>query len=171
MKHTTPTSQRQDRFLAFYDATFTEAYRYAGRLCGSDRDAAEDLVQEAYTAVLRQFRADVDRDLQIGYVITTIRHRFLDRLRRAESEARRLRLVAVTDGANETEAGSDLPDASLTSHLAGLPERDRAALVLRYVDDLPVPDVATALGLSVHATESLLVRARARLRGRDIRHA
>ncbi|MEQ1699719.1 MAG: RNA polymerase sigma factor [Ilumatobacteraceae bacterium] len=175
MKHTTPTSQRQDRFLAFYDATFTEAYRYAGRLCGSDRDAAEDLVQEAYTAVLRQFRADADRDLQIGYVITTIRHRFLDRLRRAESEARRLRLVAVTDGASESEseseAGSDLPDTTLTSHLAGLPERDRAALVLRYVDDLPVPDVAEALGLSVHATESLLVRARARLRGKDIRHA
>lgn len=171
MKHTTPTSQRQDRFLAFYDATFTEAYRYAGRLCGSDRDAAEDLVQEAYTAVLRQFRADADRDLQIGYVITTIRHRFLDRLRSAESEQRRMRLVAVTDDAADSQAGSDLPDTPLTSHLAGLPERDRAALVLRYVDDLPVPDVADALGLSVHATESLLVRARARLRGKDIRHA
>jgi RNA polymerase sigma-70 factor, ECF subfamily len=171
VRQPTRASPRQDRFLAFYDATFTEAYRYAGRLCGSDRDAAEDLVQEAYTAVLRQFRADVDRDLQIGYVITTIRHRFLDRLRNAESEARRLRLVAVTDGANENEAGSDLPDTTLTSHLAGLPERDRAALVLRYVDDLPVPDVAEALGLSVHAAESLLVRARARLRGKDIRHA
>lgn len=171
MRHITPTSQRQDRFLAFYDATFTEAYRYAGRLCGSDRDAAEDLVQEAYTAVLRQFRADAGKNLQIGYVITTIRNRFLDRLRTAESEARRMRLVAVTDDASESGAGSDLPDTSLTSHLAGLPERDRAALVLRYVDDLPVPDVAEALGLSVHAAESLLVRARARLRGKDIRHA
>ena len=161
----------QAEFLTFYDATFVEAYRYAGRLCGSDRDAAEDLVQEAYTAVLRQFRADADRDLQIGYVITTIRHRFLDRLRSADSEARRLRLVAVTDGATDSENGSDLPDTSLTSHLASLPVRDRAALVLRYVDDLPVPDVAEALGLSVHAAESLLVRARARLRGKDIRHA
>ena len=170
MRQPTRTSTRQDRFLAFYDTTFTEAYRYAGRLCGSDRDAAEDLVQEAYTAVLRQFRADADRDLQIGYVITTIRHGFLDRLRSSESEARRLRLVAVTDGTDEHGVEPDT-DTSLTSHLAGLPERDRAALVLRYVDDLPVPEVADALGLSVHATESLLVRARARLRGKDIRHA
>lgn len=171
VKPSNRTSLQQDEFLAFYDATFAEAYRYAGRLCGSDRDAAEDLVQEAYTAVLRQFRADADRDLQIGYVITTIRHRFLDRLRNADSETRRMRLVAVTDGASEKEASNDLPDTPLTSHLAGLPERDRTALVLRYVDDLPVPDVAEALGLSVHATESLLVRARARLRGKDIRHA
>lgn len=170
MRQPTPTSPRQDQFLAFYDATFTEAYRYAGRLCGSDRDAAEDLVQEAYTAVLRQFRADTGKDLQIGYVITTIRHRFLDRIRSAEREDRRVRLVAVTDAAGDTVV-DDGPGTALTSQLAGLPERDRAALVLRYVDDLPVPEVADALGLSVHAAESLLARARARLRGKDIRHA
>ena len=171
MRPTPRTSQRQDEFLAFYDATFAEAYRYAGRLCGSDRDAAEDLVQEAYMAVLRQFRADVGKDLQIGYVITTIRNRFLDRIRTADREQRRLRLVAATEGAGEVDHGDETPDTSLTSQLAALPERDRAALVLRYVDDLPVPEVADALGLSVHAAESLLVRARARLRGKDIRHA
>jgi uracil phosphoribosyltransferase len=69
----TPPSRHQDQFLAFYDDTFTEAYRYAGRLCGGNRDAAEDLVQDAYMAVLRQFRADPSRDLSVGYVITTIR--------------------------------------------------------------------------------------------------
>ena len=40
----------------------------------------------------------------------------------------------------------------------------RAALVLRYVDGLPVPEVATLLERSVHATESLLVRAKAAYR-------
>jgi RNA polymerase sigma-70 factor (ECF subfamily) len=33
-------------------------------------------------------------------------------------------------------------------------------LSLRYLDDLTVPEVADALGRSVHATESLLARAR-----------
>jgi RNA polymerase sigma-70 factor (ECF subfamily) len=37
-------------------------------------------------------------------------------------------------------------------------------LVLRYFDDLAVPDVARALGKSVHATESLLARGRDGLR-------
>jgi RNA polymerase sigma-70 factor (ECF subfamily) len=152
----------KEPFLAFYDDTFAEAYRYAGRLCGSDRSAAEDLVQESYLAVLRQLRADPGRELSVGYLVVTIRHRFLDRVRNAAREERRLRLVASIDEAQAP---------AMPSQLAGLPERDRTALVLRYVDDLPVPDVAEAMGLTVHATESLLARARARLRGREARDA
>ena len=40
----------------------------------------------------------------------------------------------------------------------------RAALTLRYLDGLPVPDVARHLDRTVHATEALLVRARAAFR-------
>jgi RNA polymerase sigma-70 factor (ECF subfamily) len=163
VRTTARPSRQQDSFLAFYDATFTEAYRYAGRLCGGDRDAAEDLVQEAYMAVLRQFRAESSRDLQVGYVVTTIRNRHLDRLRSAAREQQRMRLVVAGTGEREPSL--------VPSQLAGLPERDRTALVLRYVDDLSVPEVAQAMNLTVHATESLLVRARARLRGEDLRHA
>ena len=48
--------------------------------------------------------------------------------------------------------------------LGRLPTPQRSALVLRYLDGLSVPDVAEHLGRSVHATETLLVRARAALR-------
>ena len=44
--------------------------------------------------------------------------------------------------------------------LARLGPHHRAALTLRYVDGLPVPEVAELLGRTVHATEALLVRAR-----------
>jgi RNA polymerase sigma-70 factor (ECF subfamily) len=151
-------------FLSFYDATFDEAYRYAARLCGADRSGAEDLVQDAYLAILRRFRVDGDRVLTIEYVVTTIRNRFLDRARSSQREERRLRLVHSADAGESSES-------SLPSQLASLSERDRTALVLRYVDDLPVPEVAVAMGLTVHATESLLVRARARLRGKEARDA
>jgi RNA polymerase sigma-70 factor (ECF subfamily) len=40
----------------------------------------------------------------------------------------------------------------------------RAALTLRYLDDLPVPRVAAVLDRTVHATEALLVRARTAFR-------
>lgn len=40
----------------------------------------------------------------------------------------------------------------------------RLALTLRYLDGLPVPEVAGHLGRSVHATEALLVGARSALR-------
>jgi RNA polymerase sigma-70 factor (ECF subfamily) len=48
--------------------------------------------------------------------------------------------------------------------LARLPGPQRAALTLRYLDGLPVAEVAACLGRSVRATETLLVRARAALR-------
>lgn len=157
-------------FLSFYDATIDEVYRYAARLCGADRGAAEDLVQDSYLSVLGRYRVDGERTLTIEYVVTTVRHRFLDRVRSGEREERRLRLVhsAPDTGATDTP---DAPEPLLSNRLAELPARDRAALVLRYVDDLSVPEVAGAMGLTVHATESLLVRARARLRGKEARDA
>ena len=150
----------------FYDATFAEAYRYAGRLCGADRSAAEDLVQEAYLSVLRRFREGDGDVLTVGYVVTTVRHRFLDGVRHRDRESRRLQLIVSPDFVDDWPA----PTPNL-ERLADLPQRDRTALVLRYVDDLSVPDVAAAMQLSVHATESLLARARTRLRGRETRDA
>lgn len=44
--------------------------------------------------------------------------------------------------------------------LASLPAQYRSVLVLRYLDDLGVPECADLLGRSVRATESLLARAR-----------
>ena len=60
-------------------------------------------------------------------------------------------------------------DARLTSMravdaLGRLGDHHRAALTLRYVDGLPVPEVAELLGRTVHATEALLVRARSAFR-------
>ena len=48
--------------------------------------------------------------------------------------------------------------------LGRLGPHHRAALTLRYLDDLPVPQVASLLGRTVHATEALLVRARSAFR-------
>jgi RNA polymerase sigma-70 factor (ECF subfamily) len=48
--------------------------------------------------------------------------------------------------------------------LAKLGPHHRAALTLRYLDGLPVADVANYLDRTVHATEALLVRARSAFR-------
>jgi RNA polymerase sigma-70 factor (ECF subfamily) len=150
-------------FTTFYDAAFDEVYRYLGRLCGSQRSLAEDLTQDTFLSLLGAARSRSEATMTVGYAITSARRKYLDHLRGAQREERRLRLVAATD---------DSPRATTSpAMLADLPERERAALVLRYVDDLPVKDVAQTLNLSVHATESLLARARTRLRGREVRDA
>lgn len=145
----------------FFERTVDLLYRYASRLCGSDRAATEDLVQETYVCLLREVRSGRPLDMGTGWLITTCRSRFIDRLRadrrRAAREDRSVLPAARDDG------GAMAADTGL---LAGLPAEQRAALVLRYVDELSVPEVARALGRSVHATESLLARARAAARAR-----
>jgi RNA polymerase sigma-70 factor (ECF subfamily) len=61
--------------------------------------------------------------------------------------------------------GDPSRDAAVEA-LDGLAGDRRAVLVLRHMDGLAVPEVAEVLGRSVHATESLLVRARTEFKRR-----
>jgi RNA polymerase sigma-70 factor (ECF subfamily) len=70
--------------------------------------------------------------------------------------------------ANRPEVDDPWPDwldtQAAHAALARLSGTQRAALTLRYLDGLPVVDVAAQLGRTVHATETLLVRSRIALR-------
>ena len=85
-------------------------------------------------------------------------------MRRAVREERGLQRAHATaeDSADPWDAELDLLRAREV--LAALGPHHRAALTLRYLDDLPVPEVAALLGRTLHATEALLVRARAAFR-------
>ena len=50
------------------------------------------------------------------------------------------------------------------SALDRLPERMRAAVMLRYFEDMTEPDIATALGISLGTVKSTVSRAVAKLR-------
>ena len=69
---------------------------------------------------------------------------------------------SVLDPEDPWEAQLDVMRAAEV--LERLGAHHRVALTLRYVDGLPVPEVAELLDRSVHATEGLLVRARAAYR-------
>jgi len=60
----------------------------------------------------------------------------------------------------ERRAAGDIVNAAI----AGLPERQRVALVLTYYEELANAEVAEVLGVSVEAVESLLARARRKLK-------
>lgn len=155
-----------DDFVEMYDATVDAAYRYARRLAGS-QDKAEDLVQQVYMELLHAARdGKVDR-VGTGRIIVAIRSRFLNSLRSQDRERRRLQLVVDHPSASHEPTRDDASD--MLRH-ADLTDRERAALTLRYVDDLPVNEVARALNTSVRATESLLARARHRLRDAEQHH-
>jgi len=146
-----------DELLDLYERTVDDLFRYASRLAGGDRTMAEEIVQDTYLAVLRRIRGGDAETVDIGWLIVSCRHRFLDRLK-AERRSKRREVLA---GSTERD---DAPGGRAVDALAALSAEHRAALVLRYVDELPVREVARAMRRSEHATESLLVRARAALR-------
>jgi len=146
-------------FLSCYDATISAVHRYLMRACGGDRPLAEDLAQEVYAAALVRARNGDSTVLALPWLLTVARNKLVDHFRRVERERRKLVLLEPI-AAGEAPAG----DHDCLERLKTLPPAQRAAVALRYVDDLSVDAVARALGKSRKATESLLSRARETLR-------
>ena len=144
--------------LQLYDRALPEVYGYLLSRCGS-RPLAEDLTAETFLAAVRAER-EGGGPTTVGWLIGTARHKLVDHWRRREREERTLRLVE--GGATGTDDPWDERLDALRAQqvLDGLSPAHRAALTLRYLDDLPVPQVAALLQRTLLATEALLVRAR-----------
>jgi RNA polymerase sigma-70 factor (ECF subfamily) len=95
--------------------------------------------------------------------VGTARHKLADHWRRQGREGRRLRALA-DDPQVEDSWDTQLDALRARDTLSRLSPHHRAALTLRYMDDLPVREVAALLDRSEHATEGLLVRARGAFR-------
>jgi RNA polymerase sigma factor (sigma-70 family) len=80
----------------------------------------------------------------------------IDAKRRRSSTELPVDSVAETPGVDETERAADRE--LLIRCLAQVPARQRACLVLRYYDDLPVSEVASMLGISEGAVKSQTAR-------------
>jgi RNA polymerase sigma-70 factor (ECF subfamily) len=149
--------------LDLYDRALPEVYGYLAHRCG-DAGVAEELTSEVFLAAVDAVRRDAVPDLTVAWLVGVARHKLADHWRRLAREERSLRLTADEgDGVDDPwDAHVDARFAAVV--LADLGAHHRAALSLRYLDGLPVPQVAELLGRTVHATEALLVRARAAFR-------
>ena len=146
--------------LATYEVALPQVYGYLLRRCG-DRAVAEDLTSEVFLAAV-----GAQGDVGLPWLIGTARHKLVDHWRRLAREDRTFGEAGTSTGGGDGDDPWDVRlDALLVRQvLGGLAPHHRAALVLRHVDDLPVPAVAAALGRTVHATEALLSRARTAFR-------
>jgi RNA polymerase sigma-70 factor (ECF subfamily) len=149
--------------VAFLDAALPEVYGY---LLSRTRDVsvAEDLASETLLAALQRVQSNAPEVMTNGWLIGIARHKLVDHWRREERLRRYLSLLP-------SEPDSISPIGELdpgTAHevLAELNPAQRGALTLRYVDGLAVAEVASFIGRSVTATETLLARARVAFRRR-----
>lgn len=149
-------------FLDVYDEALPHVYGYLVRRVGS-RSIAEDLTSETFMAGVAACRAGRS-ELTTAWFMTVARNKLVDHWRRAGREERGLAAVAggTDDRYEPWDVQLDVTQAHAT--LARLGPHHRTALTLRYLDGLPVALVARTMGRTVHATEALLVRARAAFR-------
>jgi RNA polymerase sigma-70 factor (ECF subfamily) len=149
--------------LELYDDALPHVYGYLLARCG-DTGLAEDLAAESFLAAVHAVRKPGAADPSIPWLIGVARHKLADHWRRVEREQRGLRLL------DHEPARADDPWETVVDRIRArevldrLGAHHRAALTLRYLDGLPVPEVARHLNRTLHATEALLVRARAAFR-------
>ncbi len=150
--------------VELFRAHYLGLVRLAMRLV-DDQETAEDLVQDVFAAVAKHGRVP---EAPLRYLRTAV-------VNRSRSALRRRRVArAFLAGRREEGLAESPEDAGLRrdahrdmrAAIARLPIRQREVVVLRYYEDLPVGEIATALGVSPGAVSSALNRALATLAGR-----
>lgn len=150
-----------DDLVDIYPTALPQVYGYLLPRCGSVA-VAEDIAAETFMAAVDGLERGAAPVPSVAWLIGVARHKLVDHWRRVEREERNL-VSTASDEVDDPWPGVIDVD-SLHAVLTRLPPPQRTALVLRYLDGLAVAEVAGYVGRSVHATETLLVRARSTLR-------
>ncbi len=141
---------RDGAWREIYDGTCQPLFNFLCYQTG-DRDRARDLLQETYVAAmdrLGDYRGDGSL---LSWLRTIALRRCLDWRRRAATRLRKLAELAremPPPLARSPEADTRVLGDSFEAALARLSSKQRAALLLRELEDLTFRDVAAALGCS-----------------------
>ena len=138
--------------------------------CG-DLHVAEDAAQEAFATAARRWPVDGVPDVPRAWLITTARNSAIDRLRREQRLAAKLRMLEPPQEVPETEtstiADERLELIFLCCHPALAPEA-RVALTLRAVGGLDTAEIARAFLVTEETMKRRLTRARTKVRDAGI---
>jgi RNA polymerase sigma-70 factor, ECF subfamily len=151
-------------FRAWYDQALPIVYAFVLYRTGGRRSIAMELTQETFVEAVRSADRFDGRSAPVTWVCGIARHRIADHYRRQGRDERR----TVSLSTVSPEAERDPADWATTADtredvlraLHRLPVRQASVLALHYLDGLSVPEMASLLGGSQKAVESLLSRAR-----------
>lgn len=141
---------REAELREFVSARGAALSRAAYLLTG-DHQAAEDLVQDTYVALVRRWQKSGLVDPE-AYVRRILFSRFVDGRRRRR--LRELPWPSPPDTRGGDEAGTSTDRLTLRDALGRLTPKQRAVLVLRFYEELTEVQAAAALGISANKVKS-----------------
>lgn len=151
-----------DAFAALFRASVGSVYRVVHGRCG-DRALAEDVTSEAYLRAMRAVSrfSGSSREF-VSWIQRIARNAFLDHVKSA-----RVRWETAVDEMPVVEASNDpaaealvrLEGDTLREALAKLTEDQQEVLYLRFLQDLPIADVAEMTGRNEGAVKAMQFRA------------
>ncbi len=152
-------------FRAWYDAALPRVFGYVHGRASGNTALAEDITQQAFISAIEARNRYDGRADPVTWICAIARNALLDHYRRA-SRDERWHLAVVVHEIVDPGARLERLDQreEVIAALRALSVDQRGAILLRYGDGLPVGEVARLIGRSEAATESLLSRARERLR-------
>ncbi|MGZ6996009.1 MAG: sigma-70 family RNA polymerase sigma factor, partial [Acidimicrobiia bacterium] len=148
-----------DDFEAFFADEYGSVLRTVSLAVG-DRGRAEEATQEAFARAFRKWRTVSRMSRPAAWVYIVALNSERSRFRRD----RRLRYDTTTEGSAPDTVGATVARVVVEQLLDRLPPRQRAAVVLRYLGDLTVPEVARALHCAEGTVKSALHDALGNLR-------
>ncbi|NND76059.1 MAG: sigma-70 family RNA polymerase sigma factor [Ilumatobacter sp.] len=149
-------------FDAFFVDEFPRLVSMLTAWCG-DRATAEDLAQDALLKAQRRWAEIVRLDNPGTWVRRVALNRSSNEGRRRRRERAAIRRLRTAASSAPQFSGVPVLDTQLWDRVRALPARQRDAIVLHYVDDLPLADVAAVLGCNVGTVKTHLQRGRRRL--------
>jgi RNA polymerase sigma-70 factor (sigma-E family) len=145
-----------DEVTALYEAHALGLLRLAVIMLG-ERQAAEDVVQDAFLGLFRRWDALHDHERALAYVRSSVFNGCRTVMRK---RTRDRAFVLVEPDAESAEARVVLGEEhrEVLAALRRLPDRQREAVALRYCLDMPVDQVARAMGVAEGTVKSATSR-------------
>jgi len=159
LMHRSSADTSDDEFRALFDASYARVVRTVYFVV-HDLSVAEEITQDAFTELFRHWTKVRSYDRPESWVRRVA-------IRKAQREAtrsgRRTRLERVAAPREIVHDEPSVPDPELMAAIRTLPPRQRAVLVLYYLEDRPMSEVADLVGCSPSTGFVQLHQARKRL--------
>jgi RNA polymerase sigma-70 factor, ECF subfamily len=129
-----------------------------------NREEAEDVVQDSLVKAWKTRWRVRDPEKLPAWLATIARHRAHDIFRRRRTVPLSATIHEVIEPSSAAEANNPELDQQLHSALAALPELHRAAITLRYFEEMDYRTIENTLGLTNGTLRGILGRALASMR-------